>query len=506
MAKADPGIAPRSSAFARMWQKKRREACASRAGMLGTAIFVEPPTRETSPDMTSIVRFAPSPTGRIHIGNVRTAVLNYLFAAKTGGEFMLRLDDTDLERSTDEFAEGIRHDLRWLGFTWDREARQQDRFARYNEAAEDLRAKGLLYPCYETEDELDRKRKRQRARDLPPIYDRAGLKLTSEQRAALEAEGRKPHWRFRLPNTSPEKGLEPLPTIVSWNDLIRGDQTVDLGSLSDPVLIREDGTPLYTFTSVVDDVDFHITHIIRGEDHVTNSGVQIALFEALGAVPPAFGHHSLLIGADGHALSKRLGTLSVETFRNDGLEPMAVLSHAALVGTSDAIEPHRTIKELADLFDLSKISTAPGRFDVEDLKVLNAKLLLKLPYDDVSERLAALGIGGGQAFWEAVRGNITLLSDAAKWWTVAAGDITPVIENPDVTTAAANLLPPEPWGPETWGTLTKAVSAATGAKGRALFHPLRLALTGLDQGPELKALLPLIGRAKAENRLLGRTA
>ncbi|HEX2842473.1 glutamate--tRNA ligase [Hyphomicrobium sp.] len=453
--------------------------------------------------MKPTVRFAPSPTGRLHIGNIRTAVLNYLLARKAGGTLILRLDDTDRERSTEEFAEGIRTDLRWLGFEWGREERQSARLARYSEVAEQLKGAGRLYACYESEEELDRKRKRQLGRGMPPIYDRAGLKLTDAERAKLEAEGRRPHWRFRLNNTSAESGLTPLPTIVSWNDLIRGDQTVDIGSLSDPVLIREDGTPLYTFTSVVDDVDFGITHIVRGEDHVTNSGVQISIFEALDAVPPALAHHSLLIGADGHALSKRLGTLSIETFRKDGLEPMAILSHAALVGTSDAIEPHGNIDELAELFDFGKISTAPGRFDLEELKTLNAKLLHKRPYEDVADRLAALGITGGAPFWEAVRGNVTVLSDARTWWTVVAGEIDPVIENPDVTAKAAELLPSEPWDSSTWGKLTAEVGKATGLKGRALFHPLRLALTGQDAGPELKALLPLIGRARAEARLRG---
>jgi glutamyl-tRNA synthetase len=465
-----------------------------------------PPRRariETARIMKPTVRFAPSPTGRLHIGNIRTAVLNYLLARRDGGTFILRLDDTDRERSTDEFAEGIRTDLTWLGLEWQREERQSLRLDRYAEVAETLRKSGRLYACYESEDELDRKRKRQLARGLPPIYDRAGLKLTEDEKARLEAEGRRPHWRFRLDNTGAEGGLTPLPTLLSWNDLIRGDQTVDIGSLSDPVLIREDGTPLYTFTSVVDDIDFAVTHIVRGEDHVTNSGVQISIFEALGAVPPALAHHSLLIGADGHALSKRLGTLSIETFRNDGLEPMAILSHAALVGTSDAIEPHGALDELAALFDLAKISTAPGRFDVEELRTLNAKLLHKTPYETAADRLEAMGITGGRAFWDAVRGNIMLLSEAKDWWAVVAGEIDPVIENIDLTARAAALLPPEPWDATTWGALTKTLARETGLKGRALFHPLRLALTGREAGPELKALLPLIGRPRAAARLTG---
>lgn len=454
--------------------------------------------------MKPIVRFAPSPTGTLHIGNIRTAVLNALLAFKAGGTFMLRLDDTDRERSTDAFADAIRTDLRWLGLDWAREERQSDRLGRYAEVAEALKASGHLYPCYETEAELDLKRKRQRARGLPPIYDRTALRLTDDERARLEAEGRRPHWRFRLPNSNAENGLAPLPTIVSWNDMIRGDQTVDIGSLSDPVLIREDGTPLYTFTSVVDDTDFAITHIVRGEDHVTNSGVQIALFEALGAKPPAFGHHGLLISADGSALSKRTGSLSISSFRDAGIEPMAVLSYAALIGTSDAIEPHGNVGELAELFDLGKVSTAPARFDLAELANLNAKLLHRSPYEAVADRLTAFGVEGGAPFWEAVRGNVAVLSEARDWWQIASADIDPVIENANLTSKAASLLPPEPWDGDTWKTLTNAVARETGLKGRALFHPLRLALTGRDAGPELKALLPFIGRTRAEARLQGK--
>ncbi len=449
------------------------------------------------------VRFAPSPTGFIHIGNIRTATLNWLFAKKHGGNFLLRLDDTDRERSTEEFAQAIRDDLTWLGLTWDATARQSDRSARYDEAAAQLRASGALYPCFETEGELDRRRKRQLAMGRPPIYDRASLKLTKDEIAALEAEGRKPHWRFRLPNTTDATGLVPQHKNVAWDDLIRGHQTVDLGSLSDPVLIRADGNYLYTFTSVVDDIDFAITHIVRGEDHVTNTGVQIAIFAGLSATPPAFGHHSLLIGADGQALSKRLGALSVQSFRDDGLEPMAVLSHAALVGTSDAIEPYKTRDELAALLDFDKISMAPGRFDVEELRGLNAKLLHKLDYAGVGKRLTAMGITGGQPFWDAVHGNLTVLGDARTWWDVVAGTIAPVIEDQAFAEKAASALPPEPWDGETWSVWTNAVKVSTGAKGRALFHPLRLALTGQESGPELKALLPLIGRARVLVRLSG---
>lgn len=454
--------------------------------------------------MPVIVRFAPSPTGRLHVGNVRTALLNWLFARSSGGEFLLRLDDTDVQRSTEEFAEGIRQDLEWLGLAWAREERQSQRTDRYLEAAELLKKSGRLYPCYETEDELDRKRKRQLARGLPPIYDRTGLKLTKAEREALEAEGRKPHWRFRLANSEDE--LTPLPTIVSWNDLIRGDQTVDLGSLSDPVIVRADGSFLYTFTSVVDDAEFGITHVIRGEDHVTNTGVQLQIFEALGKEPPAFGHHSLLIGADGHALSKRLGALSVASLREAGLEPMAIASYTALIGTSDAIEPCNSLDELARHFAFEKISTGPARFDPQELEGLNARLLHATPYSDVADRLRALGVEGRAAFWDAVRGNLGVLADAVAWWAVVDGEIKPVVEDDAFGRQAAALLPAEPWDDTTWDVWIAALKTATGRKGRALFHPLRLALTAREDGPELKQLLPLIGRAKAEARLLGRSA
>ncbi len=456
--------------------------------------------------MTVTVRFAPSPTGRLHIGNVRTAVLNWLYARKHDGRFILRLDDTDRQRSTEEFAGAIREDLAWLGLTWAREERQSARTARYDEIAAELKQAGRLYPCYETEEELDRRRKRQLARGAPPIYDRTALKLTDEERQKLEAEGRRPYWRFRLANAEPANPLKPLPTLVSWIDLVRRDQSVDLGSLSDPVLIRADGTYLYTFTSVVDDIDFGVTHVIRGEDHVTNTGVQIQIFEALGAEPPTFGHHSLLVDANGQALSKRLGHLSVGALREAGYEPMAVVSQAALVGTSEAIEPHQSLDELANLFDLGAISRAPARFDEAELRPLNARLLQTTPYAAVADRLDALGITGGEAFWLAVRGNITRLADSAEWWTVISQPITPTIEDQGLCARAAELLPPPPWDESTWGTWTSAIRAETSRKGRALFHPLRLALTGREQGPELKVLLPLIGPDRAARRLRGEIA
>ncbi len=438
--------------------------------------------------MTTIVRFAPSPTGRIHIGNARTAILNWLMAQKSGGQFVLRYDDTDTARSTQDYADGIATDIGWLGIQPHRVEWQSKRFARYDEIADRLRAEGRLYPCYETADELDRKRKRQQARNQPPVYDRAALKLTDEERAKLEAEGRKPHWRFRLDGR-----------VVEWNDLIRGPQHIDTRSLSDPVLVREDGTYLYTLPSVIDDIDFAVTHVIRGEDHVVNTAVQIEITEALGAKPPTYAHHSLLIGADGKGLSKRLGSLSIASMREGGLEPMAVVSHAALLGTSDNIHPCADYAELVDGFALDKLSRAPARFDEQELAHLNAKLLHHLPWDAVKARLP----GDSEAFWLAVRGNIEKLADVATWRAVVSGPLTPVIaaEDRDFITVARGLLPPAPWDTTTWKAWTDAVKAATGRKGKDLFMPLRRALTGLDHGPELAQLLPLIGPDAALERL-----
>jgi glutamyl-tRNA synthetase len=441
------------------------------------------------------VRFAPSPTGLLHIGNIRPALFNWLFARKNGGRFVLRLDDTDTARSRGEFAEAIREDLRWLGLMWDEEVRQSDRLGLYNEAVEKLKAAGRLYPAYETPDELERRRKRQRAQGLPPVYDRAALKLTDADRAKLEAEGRKPHWRFKLDHRE-----------VAWRDLIRGEQTIDAGSLSDPILVREDGTYLYTMPSVVDDIALGITHVIRGEDHVANSGAQIQIFEALGAAPPRFAHHNMLVGAEGEALGKRLGTLSIRQMREDGLEPLAILSHSAAIGTSDAVTAHQSLDALIGNFDLAKVSRAPARFDMAELRGVNARLLHERAYADVADELVEMGVGGGEDFWFAVRGNVEALRDAREWWQVVSGPITPVIEDEALCTAAADLLPPEPWNHATWKSWTDAVKAETGRKGRALFHPLRLAITGRSAGPELAALLPLIGRDKVAARLRGEPA
>ena len=444
--------------------------------------------------MTSapVVRFAPSPTGRIHIGNARTALLNWLFAKRRGGGFILRFDDTDLERSKPEYADAIEADLGWLGIRPDLVRRQSERMGAYEDAAARLKALGRLYPAYETAEELDRRRKRQQALGRPPVYDRAALRLSEADRAALEASGRKPHWRFMLE-----------PATVRWDDLVRGESHIDCASLSDPVLRREDGTYLYTLPSVIDDIDFGVTHVIRGEDHVTNTAVQIQIFEALAGAAPRFGHHNLLTDAGGGGLSKRAGALSIASLRAKGIESLAVAALAVLVGSAEAVRPVDSLDELAQLVDLSHLSHAAARFDEAELEALSARMLHRMPYAAVADRLAALGVAGpdAEALWLAVRGNLSRLDDAALWRQVVGGEVAPIVEDADFLSLAAANAPEAPWDQSTWGAWTTRLRELTGRKGRALFHPLRLALTGRDAGPELALLLPLIGRARALARL-----
>lgn len=439
-----------------------------------------------------IVRFAPSPTGRIHIGNARTALLNWLYARRYDGKFILRFDDTDRERSRAEYAASIEYDLGWLGVKPDGVRRQSERMAIYDAAAAKLKSLGRLYPAYETSEELDRRRKRQQALGRPPVYDRSALRLTDADRAALEASGRKPHWRFRLD-----------PGVVRWTDLVRGESRIDCDSLSDPVLRRADGTYLYTLPSVVDDIEFGITHVIRGEDHVTNTAVQIQLFGALGGKVPEFGHHNLLTDASGEGLSKRTGALSIASLREKGVEPLAVAALAVLTGSAEPVRPVASLDELAGLVDLANLSHGAARFDEAELDALSARTLHAAPYAAVADRLAALGIAGpnAEAFWMAVRGNIARLAEAAEWREVVEGDIAPVVEDRAYLVQAAELLPGGDWDGTTWGAWTNALKAATGRKGRDLYHPLRLALTGRESGPELAQLLPLLGRATALARL-----
>jgi glutamyl-tRNA synthetase len=449
--------------------------------------------------MTVRVRIAPSPTGLLHIGNVRAALFNYLFARKHGGVFMLRLDDTDRERSTAKFAEAIERDLSWLGLTWDEFARQSDRLKRYDEVLEQLKAEGKVYPCFETQAELDLKRKTQLGRGLPPVYDRSALKLTDADCAALIAEGRKPHWRFKLSHTD-----------VVWDDLIQKHKSFPAASLSDPVLIREDGVPLYTYCSVVDDIDFKISHVIRGEDHVTNTAVQIQIWQGItSTVPlPIFGHVPLIVSANGIEMSKRLGTLSISSMRDDDhIEAMAINSLMAKLGTSESITPRQSLAELAAEFDFSKISRATPKFDLDELKQLSAKVLHNAPFANVRDRLQALGLGHiDEAFWTVMRANLKKLGDIETWWHVAYGPITPVMVETDFVRDAAALMPATPWDFSTWGQWTDAVKDKTGRKGKDLFRPLRLALTGHEHGPEMKTLLPMIGCERAKALLAGQSA
>ncbi len=437
------------------------------------------------------LRFAPSPTGYLHVGNTRPALANYLLARRHGGQFLLRLDDTDLERSRPEFADAIVQDLTWLGLAWDESFRQSDRLDLYKDAARKLEAAGRLYPCFESEAELQAKRDQRLRRRLPPVYDRAMLKLTPEQRAAAEAGGKTPYWRFRLSDGA-----------VRWHDLVQGDREVRLPTISDPVLVRADGTPLYTFTSVVDDLAVGITHIIRGEDHVTNTAVQLDIWAALGGDPAAiqFAHLPLLVAEDGGKLSKRTGALSLRSLRQDGMEPAAITAYLARLGTSEDPVPS-DLRGLAAGFDLGRYSRSPARFDIRQLLALNRRVLQGYPFEAVQDRLPP---GATPAFWEAVRGNLDLLGEARGWWDVLAGTIIPpVIEGEGAfLQQALSTLPPEPWTPEVWTTWTEALKQATGRKGRALFHPLRLALTGEERGPEMRGLLPLMGRARAAERLL----
>ncbi|MFC4351214.1 glutamate--tRNA ligase [Fodinicurvata halophila] len=441
-------------------------------------------------------RFAPSPTGALHVGNARVALLNWLWSRQQEGVFLLRLDDTDSDRSTEGFARDIEADLEWLGLEWDEYARQSDRLDRYDLAVQVLKDSGRLYACYETPEELELKRKLHLKSGRPPLYDREGLSLTDAQKQAYEAEGRRPHWRFRLDH-------EP----VEWNDAVRGAQHFEGYNLSDPVLVREDGRPLYTLSSVVDDLELSVTHVLRGEDHVANTAVQIQLLEALGGSPPIFAHLPLLTDAEGQGLSKRLGSMSLADLREDGLEPMALNSYLARLGTPDPVDARQELGGLVPGFDISRFGRATPRFDPSELKSLNGRILHDMPYAAVSGWLQAQGLHDfTEDLWLAVRGNLEKREDALLWYRICRAQITPVIEEKEYVATARELLPPVPWDLSTWSVWTEALKDKTGRKGKALFMPLRLALTGQGAGPEMRQLLPLIGYEKAVKRLEGNTA
>lgn len=446
--------------------------------------------------MSVKVRFAPSPTGYLHIGNARTAIITWLFARKHNGHFLLRIDDTDRERSKEEYEHAIMSGLRWLGLNWDEKANQKDRTARYDAVIEQLKADGRLYACYETPEELGLKRKTQLNRGVPPTYDRAGLSLTDEDHAKFEAEGRSPHWRFKL-NHAP----------ITWNDHIRGLVEFKGEDLSDPVVLREDGSPLYHLCSVIDDIDFNITHVVRGEDHVSNTATHVQMFEAIHGKAPEFAHMSLIADAEGGKLSKRLGSLSVkDIMENEGLEPMAINSLMARLGTSDPIEPYTNMKPLIENFDFGKFSRNPPKFDTDDLLRLNSKILHETNFDEVQERLYEMSLNDlDENFWNAVRANLEKLDDIKNWWDIVNAPVAPDMDSEDraFTAQAAEHLPPAPWNETTFKDWVGKLKEASDRKGKTLFMPLRQALTGMEHGPELPILLPLLGEEKTKQRLKG---
>ena len=432
------------------------------------------------------VRFAPSPTGHMHIGNTRTALFNWLLAYKLKGKFMLRIDDTDKERSKEEYEIGIRDALQWLGLVWSSEARQSERQERYQEITAKLIQDGLIYPCYEPPEELELMRKTMLAKGKPPIYDRRALQLTKEQIHISEREGRRPHYRFKLSTGD-----------IAWDDMLRGHCHYTAENLSDPVVIRADGSYLYHLPSVIDDIDFSITHIVRGEDHVTNTASQIRMFEAIGGKVPTFAHLPLLTGKEGK-LSKRLGSIGVAELRSQGIEPMAICSYLAKLGSSEAIIPYENLQSLALSLDFSKLGRSQPKFSEEDLRHFNTHMVRNLTFDQVKNR-----INVDECFWNTIKGNLDVVQDVEQWQSICRNVVAPIIEDEDLTKLAAQLLPEEPWNQETFNNWINEIKTKIDRKGKALFHPLRKAITGMDNGPELKVLLPLIGRQKVYNRLLG---
>lgn len=437
--------------------------------------------------MTIKVRFAPSPTGYLHLGNVRTALVNWLFARKIGGEFWLRIDDTDTERSKAEYEEALKEDLKWLGINWDGFFKQSDKFVDYEIAKQKLIASGRLYPCYETQEELEVQRKMQASRSLPPIYNRTSLKLSAEQKAKYISEGRKPHYRFLLEDKA-----------IIWQDLIRGEAKFQATHMSDPVLVREDDVPLYTLSSVVDDGLMGITHIIRGEDHVSNTAVQMQIFEALGYDLPIFAHLALLKTKDGE-MSKRVGGNDIRTLRENGILPMAINSLLAHIGTSDAVEPFMELQGLVEKFDFSKFGRAPANYDVAELEKINEKLLHKLPFSEVKTLIPF----ADEKFWESVKANLKNISEARMWWDILHGEVSADLSAEERAFVRENLafLPVENWNESTWDAWLAAIKPTTDRKGKELFMPIRKALTGLEHGPEFKKLLPLLGYDKVVERL-----
>ena len=440
--------------------------------------------------MTTVTRFAPSPTGLLHLGNIRTALINWLYARTNNGKFILRIDDTDLERSKDEYISQIKYDLDWLGIDYDETFNQSSRFDRYREQFEKLKADGRIYPCYETPEELERKRKLLIAAGGKQVYDRSAMELTDQQKKDYEAEGRKPHWRFLLKTER-----------MKWDDLLKGEIDIDLTSLSDPVLFREDGVPLYTFSSAVDDIDYGITNVIRGDDHTSNTAVQVEIINALDQNKITFAHHALLKASSGDKLSKRDNVISISSFREANMEPISILSLLATIGTSNSIELKDNINQIKSEFKLSTISTSPGRIEIDVLNALNKKQVQKYNFSEIEERLKKIDEKIDQKFWETIRGNLNVVEDIKQWTDIVFNSETIKPSDKDYIKIAMELIPDDPWNDETWGLWTSAIKEKTGRKGKELFLPLREAFTGLNHGPEMKLLIQLLGREKIIERV-----
>ena len=440
--------------------------------------------------MTVITRFAPSPTGLLHLGNIRTALINWLYARTHNGKFILRIDDTDQERSKDEYISKIKYDLEWLGIDYDDTFNQSSRFERYREQFEKLKADGRIYPCYETPEELERKRKLQMASGGKQVYDRSSLSLTDEEKRAYEDNGRKPHWRFLLQTER-----------LKWNDLLKGELDIDLTSLSDPVLFREDGVPLYTFSSAVDDIDYNITNVIRGDDHTSNTAVQIEIINAIDKNRITFAHHALLKASSGDKLSKRDNVISIDSFRKSNLEPLAILSLLATIGTSQSIELKDSLNQIISEFKLETISTSPGRIEIDVLNALNKKQVQKLNFDEVSERLKNIDEKIDEKFWNTIRSNLETVEGVKQWSDIVFYSKIIEVEDKEYIKSAMELIPNDPWDENTWELWTSAIKEKTGRKGKELFLPLREAFTGMSHGPEMKLLIQLIGREKILERV-----
>ena len=440
--------------------------------------------------MTVITRFAPSPTGLLHLGNIRTALINWLYARTHNGKFILRIDDTDQERSKDEYISKIKYDLEWLGIDYDDTFNQSSRFERYREQFEKLKADGRIYPCYETPEELERKRKLQMASGGKQVYDRSSLSLTDEEKRAYEDDGRKPHWRFLLQTER-----------LKWNDLLKGELDIDLTSLSDPVLFREDGVPLYTFSSAVDDIDYNITNVIRGDDHTSNTAVQIEIINAIDKNRITFAHHALLKASSGDKLSKRDNVISIDSFRKSNLEPLAILSLLATIGTSQSIELKDSLNQIISEFKIETISTSPGRIEIDVLNALNKKQVQKLNFDEVSERLKNIDEKIDEKFWNTIRSNLETVEGVKQWSDIVFDSKLIEAEDKEYIKSAMELIPDDPWDENTWELWTSAIKEKTGRKGKELFLPLREAFTGMSHGPEMKLLIQLIGREKILERV-----